>query len=61
MDDYDEEGEEEGEEEWESEDSWESDVDSEAEIAEIMQLDLAEETQQSGKQEYLMKCNELKI
>ena len=59
-DDY-EDGEEEGEEEWESEDSWESDVDSEAEIAEIMQLDLAEETQQSGKQEYLMKCGEQKI
>ena len=58
-DDYDDE--EEGEEEWESEDSWESDVDSEAEIAEIMQLDLAEENQHSGKQEYLLKCNDLKI
>ncbi|KAL1523572.1 hypothetical protein AB1Y20_018508 [Prymnesium parvum] len=52
---------EEGEEEWESEASWESDVDSEAEIAEIMQLDLTEEAQQSGKQEYLTKCSELKI
>ena len=59
-DEYDDEDEE-GEEEWESEDSWESDVDSEAEIAEIMQLDLAEETQNSGKQEYLMKCAEQKI
>merc|ERR1719440_2709166 len=53
--------EEDEDEEWESEDSWESDLDSEAEIAEIMQLDLTEETSQSGKQEYLAKCAELKV
>jgi len=58
--------EEEEEEEYESEDeesddTWESDLDSEAEIAEIMQLDLAEENATSGKREYLAKCSELKI
>ncbi|KAL3897800.1 MAG: hypothetical protein SGPRY_012972 [Prymnesium sp.] len=56
MDDFDE-----GEEEWESEESWESDGDSEAEISEIMQLELSDEAQLSGKQEYLTKCSELKI
>ena len=53
--------EEEGEEEWESEDSWESDLDSEAEIAELMQMDLVEDSASTGKQEYLAKCSELQI
>lgn len=56
------EGEEEGSEEWESEDSWESDLDSEAEIAELMQMDdLADDSASTGKQEYLAKCSELQI
>ena len=45
----------------ESDDSWESDLESEAEIAEIMQLDIAEDTSNTGKKEYLAKCSELKI
>ena len=53
--------EEEGEEEWESEDSWESDLDSEAEIAELMQMDLVDDSANTGKQEYLAKCSELQI
>ena len=53
--------EEEGEEEWESEDSWESDLDSEAEIAELMQMDLVDDSASTGKQEYLAKCSELQI
>jgi hypothetical protein len=44
------------EEEYESDDTWESDVESEAEIAEIMQLDIAEESANTGKKEYLAKC-----
>ena len=52
---------EEGEEEWESEDSWESDLDSEAEIAELMQMDLVDDSANTGKQEYLAKCSELNI
>ena len=53
---------EEGEEEWDSEeDSWESDLDSEAEIAELMQMDLVDESASTGKQEYLAKCSELNI
>ena len=52
---------EEGEEEWESEDSWESDLDSEAEIAELMQMDLVDDSANTGKQEYLAKCSELRI
>ena len=51
----------EGEEEWESEDSWESDLDSEQEIAELMQIDLVDESASTGKQEYLAKCSELNI
>ena len=39
-----------------SDDTWESDLESEAEIAEIMQLDIAEDTASSGKKEYLAKC-----
>jgi len=39
----------------------ESDMESEAEIAEIMQLDIADETANTGKTEYLAKCSELKI
>ena len=55
-------GEEEGEEEWESEDSWESDLDSEVEIAELMQMDdLVDDSASTGKQEYLAKCSELRI
>ena len=53
--------EEEGEEEWESEDSWESDLDSEAEIAELMQMDLVDDSANTGKQEYLAACSELNI
>uniref|UniRef100_A0A7S2DWN5 DUF4476 domain-containing protein n=1 Tax=Haptolina brevifila TaxID=156173 RepID=A0A7S2DWN5_9EUKA len=60
QDEYEDEGEEE-EDDGESDDTWESDLDSEAEIAEIMQLDLAEENANSGKREYLAKCSELKI
>ena len=56
-----EEEEEESEEEFESEDSWESDVDSEAEIAELLQLDLSEHSAVTGKKEYLEKCKELNI
>ena len=33
----------------------------EAEIADIMQLDIAEDTSNTGKKEYLAKCSELKI
>lgn len=47
--------------EYESDDTWESDLESEAEIAEIMQLDIAEDTSNTGKKEYLAKCAELKI
>ena len=39
-----------------SDDSWESDLESEAEIAEIMQMDIAEDTSSTGKKEYLGKC-----
>jgi Ran GTPase-activating protein (RanGAP) involved in mRNA processing and transport len=46
---------------WDSDDTWESDVESEAEIAEIMQLDIAEDASNTGKREYLAKCSELKI
>jgi len=48
-------------EDYDSDDTWESDLDSEAEIAEIMQLDIAEDTSNTGKKEYLSKCSELKI
>ena len=48
--------EDEEDEDYDSEDTWESDVESEAEIAEIMQLDIAEENANSGKKEYLAKC-----
>jgi hypothetical protein len=41
---------------YDSDDSWESDLESEAEIAEIMQLDIAEDTSNTGKKEYLAKC-----
>merc|ERR1719409_2113629 len=47
--------------EYDSDDTWESDLESEAEIAEIMQLDIAEDTSNTGKREYLAKCAELKI
>ena len=53
--------EDEGEEDYDSDDTWESDLESEAEIAEIMQLDIAEDTSNTGKREYLAKCSELKI
>ena len=43
------------EDEYDSDDTWESDLDSEAEIAEIMQLDIAEDTSNTGKKEYLAK------
>ena len=43
------------EEDYDSDDTWESDLESEAEIAEIMQLDIAEESSVSGKKEYLAK------
>ena len=46
---------------YDSDDTWESDLESEAEIAEIMQLDIAEDTSNTGKKEYLAKCSELKI
>ena len=49
------------EEDYDSDDTWESDLESEAEIAEIMQLDIAEDTSDTGKKEYLAKCSELKI
>ena len=39
----------------------ESSGDSEVEIAELMQLDLADDSATSGKSEYLAKCSELKI
>ena len=42
-------------EDYESDETWESDLDSEAEIAEIMQLDIAEDTANTGKKEYLAK------
>jgi Ran GTPase-activating protein (RanGAP) involved in mRNA processing and transport len=48
-------------EDYDSDDTWESDLESEAEIAEIMQLDIAEDSSTSGKKEYLAKCSELKI
>lgn len=38
-----------------------SDVSSAAEISEIMQLDIADESANTGKAEYLAKCSELKI
>eukprot|EP00965_Chrysotila_dentata_P037276 1240561-Pleurochrysis_carterae.AAC.3 len=44
-----------------SDDSWDSDQDSEAEIAELMQLDMSGEASTLGKKEYLAKCIELKI
>jgi len=47
--------------EYDSDDTWESDLESEAEIAEIMQLDIAEDTSNTGKKDYLAKCSELKI
>merc|ERR1719454_2316933 len=56
---YEEDGEE--DEGYDSDDTWESDLESEAEIAEIMQLDIAEDTSNTGKREYLAKCSELKI
>ena len=58
---YDDGEEREGEDEWESEDSWESDVDSEVEIAELMQMHLSDGATFSGKQEYLAKCSDLHI
>ena len=45
----------EDDEDYESDETWESDLDSEAEIAEIMQLDIAEDTSNTGKKEYLAK------
>ena len=41
--------------EYDSDDTWESDLESEAEIAEIMQLDIAEDASNTGKKEYLAK------
>ena len=47
--------------EYDSDDTWESDLESEAEIAEIMQLDIAEDTSNTGKKEYLAKCAHMKM
>ena len=44
-----------------SEDTWESDLDSEAEIQELMQLDISEDAAHTGKQEYLKSCTDQKI
>ena len=42
-------------EDYDSDDTWESDLESEAEIAEIMQVDIAEDAPNTGKKEYLAK------
>lgn len=44
-----------------SEDTMESDLDSEAEIKELMQLDISDEGTNTGKHEYLQMCTQLKI